>query len=274
MNPRTKYQASVPAKSTKHNARNRINNILAAGRRQKEGNGLAFARLNLLRNSKKMATSMLASGLSPGALEKAKTELNEVPEEIDGAIKELRCNIRAAEETGETKGLELIRLDDDAFLLRFLRAKKYRQKDATKQYLNYCKYRTKLPEVFEGLCLEKVRDVFEKQAVGVLESRSKNGCRVLLFFPGRLDVDEDPIRSMDDAVGAMYLILEKLLEDPETQVHGLHLIEDWEGIGFAQVIRFQFIVRREMGKFLEIFQVLTITSSTFLRIICTLQVPW
>ena len=65
---------------------------------------------------------MATSDLSPEALEKAKTELNEVPEEIDGAIKELRLNIKAAEERGEAKELEFIRLDDDAFLLRFLRA--------------------------------------------------------------------------------------------------------------------------------------------------------
>lgn len=201
-----------------------------------------------------MATSTIGQ-LSDAALEKAKTELHEVPEEIEGAIKELRLNIRAAEERGEAKDLEFIRLEDDEFLLRFLRAKKYRQKDATTQYLNYCKYRTKLPEVFEGLCLEKVRGVFEKKAIGVMEERSKNGCRVLLFFPGRLGLDEDPLRSMDDVVGATYLILEKLLEDPETQVHGLHLVEDWEGVGFAQMIKFQFIVRREMGKFLELFQV-------------------
>ena len=210
-----------------------------------------------------MATSMATSDLSPEALEKAKTELNEVPEEIDGAIKELRLNIKAAEERGEAKELEFIRLDDDAFLLRFLRAKKYRQENATQQYLNYCKYRSKLPEVFEGLCLEKVRGVFEKRAVGVLEPRTKNGCKVLLFFPGRLDVDDDPLQNMDNVVGATYLILEKLLADPETQVHGLHLVEDWEGVGFAQMIKFQFIVRREMGKFLEIFQVRIIAYSHF-----------
>ena len=204
-----------------------------------------------------MAASV--SDLSPETLEKAKIELNEVPEEIDGAIKELRLNIRAAEEKGETEDFEFVRLEDDAFLLRFLRAKKYRQKDATKQYLNYCKFRVKHPDIFEGLCLDKVRDVFDKQAAGVLEARSNNGCRVLLFFPGRLALDEDPNKSMNEAAGAMYLILEKLLEDPEAQVHGLLLLENWEGVGFAQLIKFQFIVRHEMGKFLEIFQVSTIT---------------
>lgn len=62
---------------------------------------------------------------------------------------------------------------------------------------------------------------------------------------------------MDEVVGAMYLMLEKLLEDPENQVHGLLLLENWEGVGFGQLVKFQFIVRNEMGKFLEIFQVTT-----------------
>ena len=200
-----------------------------------------------------MATS-INKELSGETLAKAIKELNEVPEERDGAIEEFRSNIKesAAEEKNK-EDFSLLRLDDNAFLLRFLRAKKFRQDKAMEQYFNYCKYRTRFPEVFEDLSLERVKYVFEKNIIGLYEHPLKNGCRLIFFFPQR-DVLSDDF-NFNHVIGALFLLLEKMLEDPETQVHGVIGVENWEGIGFAQMVKIQFLVRNETKKLMELFQV-------------------
>ena len=206
-----------------------------------------------------MAVSTESYSLPDSVLEKAKLELNEVPEDIQSAIEELRKSI---EESNESDKPPFIRLDDNAFLLRFLRAKKYRQGDALKQYMNYCKYRVKYPEIFDGLCLEKVRYLLEKGSVGILEPKTVNGCPVVVFFPRRIDLSQPSC--INDVSGVCLLLMEKLIEEPENQVNGVVMIENWEGVGFIEMVKYQAIAHRESSKFLQLFQVsLSIALSTY-----------
>ena len=138
-----------------------------------------------------MASGGDIGSLPPEVLEKAKRELNEDPDQIAAKIQELRELVQQKKETGQTGDTPLLRLDDDAFLLRFLRAKKYRLDDVCKLYLNYCEYRITHKEVMEGLCLDKVRYLFEDGILGILEPRTKSGCRIMVIFPGRTDLTID-----------------------------------------------------------------------------------
>ena len=191
--------------------------------------------------------------LTPESLEKAKRELNEDPDKREASIQELRESISAA--LVSSPDCPAVRVDEDAFLLRFLRAKKFRQKDALEKYLKFCKFVAKHPEIFDGLNYARVSHIFERNQFGVLEHRLKNGTRLLLFFPGRYDFDSDNI---NEALGAVYLTLDKLLEDPENQVNGFIILRDWDGIGFTDLVRLQGLARREAAKFTSLFQVRTL----------------
>lgn len=187
--------------------------------------------------------------LPPDVQEKAKLELNEEPEEIASKIEEFRKSI---EESSNSDTPPLIQLDDDAFLLRFLRAKKYRQGDALKQYLNYCKYRITYPEIFDGLCFEKVRYLFETGAIGIFDAKTVGGHPVVIFFPRRIDISQQSI--LNDVCGAYLLLMEKLIEQPETQVNGVMAIENWEGVGFMELVKYQVVAHRESSKLLQLLQ--------------------
>ena len=79
--------------------------------------------------------------LSPESLEKAKNELNEIPEERQACIERLRRDaLKSQEGKSENEKFPLDRIDDDSFLLRFLRNKKFRHEDCLKKYLTYCEY--------------------------------------------------------------------------------------------------------------------------------------
>lgn len=187
--------------------------------------------------------------LSAETLEKAKKELNEVPEERTHAIEELRENARKA---NETENLTLEGLDDDAFLLRFLRCKKFRQEDSLKKYLTYCRFKNTNTELFEGLCVDRVRYIYERNVFGVIEPRLKNGCKLVVFFPSRADLSNV---EFFDIMGAGFLLLSRLLEDPETQVHGVLLLRCWEGVTFLEMMRMQVFFRKQANTFAALFQV-------------------
>lgn len=187
--------------------------------------------------------------LTPETLEKAKRELNEVPEERERAVEELRENARRA---AEAENLTLEGLDDDRFLLRFLRCKKFRQEDSLKKYLCYCKFKDSHPELFDGLCVDRVRYIFERNVFGVLEPRLKNGCKMVAIFPSRADLSTV---DFNDIIGAGFLLLSRLLEDPETQVHGVLVLRCWEGVSFLDMMRMQVFFRKQANTFAALFQV-------------------
>jgi hypothetical protein len=189
--------------------------------------------------------------LPPDVLEKAQLELQEEPEKIPDRIEELRQLIKEKVATGKAENIPLIRLEDDAFLLRFLRAKKYRMEDVCKLYLNYCNYRVKHKEIFEDLNVDKVRYLFENKILGILEHPSKSGCRVLVLFPGRTNV-ADPV-IFDDMVRAELLILEKMMEDPSSQVHGMMALEDWTGVSSVDVVKLTVFAARDLPKLTELY---------------------
>ena len=212
-----------------------------------------------------MASGGIGS-LPPEVLEKAKRELNEDPNQIAAKIQELREHVQQKKETGQIVDTPLIRLDDDEFLLRFLRAKKYRLDDVYKLYLSYCEYRITHKEVMEGLCLDKVRYLFEDGILGILEPRTKSGCRIMVIFPGRTDLTDTAI--FNDVIGAEFLLLEKMMEDPSTQVHGMIAVEDWTGVSSLDIIRYTISARKEIRKLTDLYEVSAVLVSTSSYLVC------
>ena len=104
---------------------------------------------------------------------------------------------------------------DDKFLLCFLRARKFDTARALQLYVNYHKYRNKYEHMLQDYNAKSVEYVLKGGIFGLLDQRLNDGSKALCFYPGRYDIYTIPV---SEILKAGLLILDKLVEDEETQV--------------------------------------------------------
>ncbi|TWW69192.1 Clavesin-2 Retinaldehyde-binding protein 1-like 2 [Takifugu flavidus] len=168
----------------------------------------------------------LQAGLSPETLEKAKVELKENPDTLHQDIQEVRDMIITRPDIGFLR-------TDDAFILRFLRARKFNHFEAFRLLAQYFEYRQQNLDMFKNL---KATDPGIKQALkdgfpGVLSNLDRYGRKILVLFAANWDQSR---YTFVDILRAILLSLESMIEDPELQVNGFILIIDWSNFTFKQ----------------------------------------
>lgn len=176
------------------------------------------------------------SSISGATLEKAVKELGEVPGRRAEVIGELRTRIEAEQGSAERAhdGLVFER-KDDKFLLRFLRARKFNIDKSLQLYINYYKYRQKHADLLVDFQPSSVEHVFRSRLFGVLDERLQNGSKAFCMYPARWNTEELP---PNDCYKAAMIILEEMIDDEETQVHGISIIDNMKDMPFHVVTSF------------------------------------
>ncbi|XP_058418636.1 alpha-tocopherol transfer protein-like isoform X2 [Diceros bicornis minor] len=145
--------------------------------------------------------------LSEELVMKAREELQEKPEWRLRDVQALRDMVRK-----ECPNLSTSL--DDAFLLRFLRARKFDYDRALQLLINYHSCRRSWPEVFDNLKPSALKDVLASGFLTVLPHTDPRGCHILCLRPDRWIPSNYPIT---ENIRAIYLTLEKLIQSEETQ---------------------------------------------------------
>ncbi|XP_063815627.1 alpha-tocopherol transfer protein-like [Pseudophryne corroboree] len=176
--------------------------------------------------------------LSAELVLKAREELQEKPEWRLRDVQALRDMIWKEYPNLKTRV-------DDSFLLRFLRARKFDYDRALQLLVNYYSCRKGWPEVFTDLRPSAVKPVLDCGFLTVLPHADSEGRRIVCIRPGLWNPRNYPIT---DNVRAMYLLLEKMIESEETQVNGIVILADYEGVGLSQASHFgPFMARKTIG---------------------------
>lgn len=173
---------------------------------------------------------MDTSPISDAVKKIAEKELRETPEQVKESVAKLRELIQA-------DGKIQINTDDDALLIVFLRPCKFYPESALALIKRVLDFKEKNAALLDGLAPSGEKEaILSSDVVNVLVDRDQNGRRVLINKCGST---WDPKKiNTDQIFRIFYLVHLAAMLEPETQVNGVVVILDFEGLGMKQVSGF------------------------------------
>ncbi|KAL1472257.1 hypothetical protein MTO96_039463 [Rhipicephalus appendiculatus] len=187
----------------------------------------------------------------------ARRELRETPEVKQTALNDLRQLI-SDEPSFHCP-------TDDAFLVKFLRARKYNTQAAFKNIKKYFTVRTEHPEIFEALTPSCILfDVVCRKHRLITVSRHTDpmGRIAVMLKMGAWNTD---ICKLTDFFRAGLVVFEHLLLGEEAQVRGVVLNIDLKGLNVYHLLHYMPSMIRIL---ISLAQVTENTSEPFFRIVC------
>lgn len=166
---------------------------------------------------------------SPEIQEVAKRELRETPELQKESVERLRELLKAETDLK-------CPLDNDAWLVRFLRPCKYYPESALKLIKNYYSFKVKHANVYDGLKPSSEKNIFEQNILTVLPTRDQHGRRILIIELGKKWKHNKC--SLDEVYKGCVLYLEAAMLEPTSQIAGTVVIFDMDGLTLQQTWQF------------------------------------
>ncbi|XP_013418372.1 clavesin-2 [Lingula anatina] len=165
-------------------------------------------------------------GLTEQLMRKAHRELNEIAERRRQDIETVREQIESKTD------INFLRTDD-AFILRFLRARKFDTDEAFKLLCKYFEYRQKNTQLFHKFCASEmgIKHALFDSLPGVLPYADHNGRKILVLFAAHWDNSR---YSLSSIYRAILLTLERLIEEEANQINGFVIVVDWTEFTFKQ----------------------------------------
>ncbi|KAK1119977.1 hypothetical protein K0M31_012707 [Melipona bicolor] len=166
---------------------------------------------------------------SPEFQEIARKELRETSELQKETVVRLRELLK-----GETN--LKCPLDFDAWLIRFLRPCKYYPESAFNLVKNYYSFKVKHSDIYDNLKPSREKNIFEQNILVVLPLRDQHGRRMLVIEIGKRWKHNKC--SLDEIFKGCVFFLEAAMLEPVTQIAGVVVIFDMDGLTLQQAWQF------------------------------------
>lgn len=161
--------------------------------------------------------------------EVAKRELRETPELQKESIARFKELLEAETDLK-------VPINNDAWLIRFLRPCKYYPESALNLVKNYYSFKVKHKNVYEDLKPSREKNIFEQNILTVLPNRDQHGRRVLIIELGKKWKHNKC--NLDEVFKGCVLYLEAAMLEPTTQIAGAIVIFDMDGLTLQQTWQF------------------------------------
>ncbi|KAI5704669.1 hypothetical protein M8J75_007744 [Diaphorina citri] len=167
--------------------------------------------------------------IEPYLQEVARTELRESEENIRNGLEQLKQLIRQEENF-------YIPLDDEIYLMAFLRSCKFYPDSAFGRMRSLFKFKTKYPQYCANLLPSEERNVFVSNMFTVIPDRDQHGRRVLIAETG--DKWNTKEVSLTEIYKCLQMILEAAMVEPRTQIAGCIMVVDMKGLNGNHIWQF------------------------------------
>lgn len=127
-------------------------------------------------------------------------------------------------------------LDNDLWLIRFLRPCKYYPESARDLIKRYYEFKRKHANIYDDLKTSTERNIFEHNILTVFPNRDQYGRRILLIELGKKWKHNKC--SLDEVYKGCVLYLEAALLEAKTQIAGCVIIFDMDGLSLQQAWQF------------------------------------
>lgn len=176
----------------------------------------------------RVEAEMSSYTMNPATLKKvAENELGEIPKTRKRALRELRDWVKAQPHISGCR-------NDNNFLLRFLRMKKFEVADTIKILDKYLRMRAQNPAWFANLDIRepKLNQLITDGYCFVLPQRDAKGRKVVYSRAAAMDAS---LFTAADVMRAHLLTFEALLEDEDVQVNGVTYVFDERDVNWSHI---------------------------------------